>query len=66
MPALNRRQQHIPPTRTATDPEGGTNYTITGTSQILSVPYALHAKSAESVTGGITETDPVFTAWDKV
>ncbi len=35
-----------------------TTYTITGTSQLLSVPYALHAKTAESVTGGITETDP--------
>ena len=43
---------------TKTDPAGGTNYTITGTSQLLSVPYALHAKTAESVTGGITETDP--------
>jgi uncharacterized protein (TIGR02145 family) len=40
----------------AIDPEGGTNYSITGSSQILSVPYALHAKTAESVTGGITET----------
>ena len=50
---------------TKTDPTGGTNYTITGTSQLLSVPYALHAKTAETVTGGITETDPVFTAWDK-
>ena len=29
-----------------TDPAGGTNYTITGTSQLLSVPYALHAKTA--------------------
>ncbi len=29
-----------------------TNYTITGTSQLLSVPYALHAKTAETVTGG--------------
>jgi len=29
------------------------------------VPYALHSKTAETVTGGITETDPVFTAWDK-
>ncbi len=51
--------------KTETDPTGGTNYTITGTSQLLSVPYALHAKTAETVTGGITETDPVFTAWDK-
>jgi uncharacterized protein (TIGR02145 family) len=29
-----------------TDPTGGTNYTITGTSQLLSVPYALYAKTA--------------------
>jgi hypothetical protein len=42
-----------------TDPAGGTNYTITGTSQLLSVPYALHAKTAETV-GEITETDPIF------
>jgi uncharacterized protein (TIGR02145 family) len=35
-----------------------TTYTITGTSQLLSVPYALHAKTAETVTGAITETDP--------
>ena len=46
---------------TSIDPTGGTNYTITGTSQLLSVPYALHAKTAESITGGITETDPVYT-----
>ena len=51
--------------KTETDTAGGTNYTITGTSQLLSVPYAMHAKTAETVTGGITETDPVFTAWDK-
>jgi hypothetical protein len=37
--------------KTETDPTGGTNYTITGTSQLLSVPYALHAKTAESITG---------------
>lgn len=42
-----------------------TTYTITGTSQLLSVPYALHAKTAETVSGGITENDPVFGAWDK-
>ena len=42
------------------DPTGGTSYTITGTSQLMSVPYALHAKTAESVTGTITETDPVY------
>lgn len=37
--------------KTETDPIGGTNYTITGTSQLLSVPYALHAKTAESISG---------------
>lgn len=34
--------------KTETDLAGGTNYTITGTSQLLSVPYALHAKTAEN------------------
>lgn len=48
--------------KTETDPTGGTNYTITGTSQLLSVPYALHAKTAETITGTITETDPIFGA----
>ena len=47
--------------KTETDPSGGTNYTITGTSQLLSVPYALHSKTAESLSGGISETDPLFT-----
>ncbi len=41
--------------KTETDLNGGANYTITGTSQILSVPYALHAKTADSVSGLITE-----------
>ncbi len=41
--------------KTETDPTGGTTYTITGTSQLLSVPYALHAKIAGTVTGGITD-----------
>jgi hypothetical protein len=35
--------------QTETDPTGGTSYTVTGTSQLMSVPYALHAKTAESV-----------------
>lgn len=48
--------------KTETDPTGGASYTITGTSQLLSVPYALHAKTAETVTGGIIENDPVFTS----
>jgi len=42
------------------DPTGETNYAIEGTSQLLSVPYALYAKMADSITGKISETDPVF------
>jgi hypothetical protein len=38
--------------QTETDPDGGANYTINGTSQLLSVPYALHAATAGRVTGG--------------
>jgi uncharacterized protein (TIGR02145 family) len=38
--------------KTETDPTGGTNYTITGTSQLLSVPYALYAKTSGSSTLG--------------
>jgi len=37
--------------KTETDPAGGTNYTVSGTSQLLSVPYALYS-------GNATETDP--------
>jgi hypothetical protein len=48
--------------KTEIDPAGGTAYSITGISQLLSVPYAMHAKSAESITGGITESDPLWLA----
>jgi len=50
--------------KTETDPTGGTSYTITGTTQLMSVPYALHAKTADSITGTVnyTETDPLFGA----
>ena len=37
-----------------TDPAGGTVYSISGTTQLLSVPYALYANSAGSSTGGAT------------
>tara|TARA_B110000967_G_scaffold207774_1_gene257987 strand:- start:1730 stop:2317 length:588 start_codon:yes stop_codon:yes gene_type:complete len=37
--------------KTETDPTGGTSYTITGTSELLSVPYALQATNADN---GIT------------
>ena len=39
---------------TQVDPTGGNNYNVIGVSQLLSVPYALHAKTAESLTGSIT------------
>lgn len=39
--------------KTETDPNGGTNYTITGTSQLLSVPYAIHAETAKKLVGSI-------------
>jgi hypothetical protein len=38
--------------KTATDPSGGTTYTITGTSQIMSVPFAMYAKTSGSSTPG--------------
>ncbi len=44
--------------KTETDPVGGKNYTISGTSQLISVPYAIHAKTVDN----ITETDPEFKA----
>lgn len=40
-----------------TDPMGGTNYTITGTSQLLSVPYALSARTVEELPR------PVYTSF---
>ena len=43
------------------DATGGTSYILMGTSQLLSVPYALHAKIAESA-GSYTENDPVFSS----
>ena len=38
-------------TKIEIDPTGGTTYTIASISELLSVPYALHAKTAESITG---------------
>jgi uncharacterized protein (TIGR02145 family) len=48
--------------QTEIDPSGGTTYSIIGTIELISVPYALYAKTAETIAGGITETDPVFGA----
>lgn len=48
--------------KTEIDPTGGSNYTISGTSQLLSVPYALYAGSSQNkgktsivLTGDITD-----------
>ena len=38
--------------KTETDPLGGSNYAISATSQLLSVPYALYAKTAGNNTPG--------------
>jgi len=37
--------------KSETDPAGGTDYTIVNTSELLSVPYALHATTAENIAG---------------
>ena len=42
--------------KTETDLTGGSTYTISGTSQLMSVPYALHAKVAESVSSPVYST----------
>ncbi len=42
--------------KTETDPTGGTNYTIAGTSELLSVPYALY--SANGTPGPVGATGP--------
>jgi uncharacterized protein (TIGR02145 family) len=38
--------------KTETDPSGGTNYTITGTTELLSVPYAMYAATSGSSMPG--------------
>ena len=46
--------------KTEVDPAGGTDYTISGTSQILSVPVAAYADNAP-----MNGSDNVFDDWDK-
>ena len=46
--------------QTEIDPTGGFNYVISSTTELVSVPYALHANVADSLIGGVNETDPVF------
>ncbi len=45
--------------KTEIDLNGLSNYTITGTSELLSVPFALHAKTADNITGTIIEKEGV-------
>jgi hypothetical protein len=46
--------------QTDIDPAGGTNYVISSTTELISVPFALYANKADSLVGGITEADPIF------
>ena len=50
--------------KTETDPNGGTNYTISGVGQLLSVPYSLYASNSQNpgkstivLTGDITDSE---------
>ncbi|MBR6292589.1 MAG: hypothetical protein IKR33_07295, partial [Bacteroidales bacterium] len=51
--------------RTEVDPTGGYNYSLRTVQQMMSVPYALHAYSVDTVITSYDETDPVFSAWNK-
>ncbi len=44
--------------KTETDLNGGANYTIFGVSQVHSVPYAIHAQTAETVIGSSSSIVP--------
>ena len=57
--------------KTETDPAGGTNYTIAGATQLLSVPYALYAKNSGGGSGltlpySGTSATPTTTAFSVV
>lgn len=43
---------------TQVDVTGGSNYNIIGVTQLLSVPYALHSKTAEKLVGGAANGSP--------
>lgn len=47
--------------KTETDPAGGTSYTVTGTSQLLSVPYALFAGNTSFSGSGTLNFIPKWT-----
>ncbi len=47
--------------RTEIDPTGGSNYTITGVSELLSVPFSLHAKTSHAAE---VLLDNYISIWD--
>ena len=47
--------------KTETDPTGGSSYTITGTSQLLSVPYALYAGKVSTFSYNNLTNKPTLT-----
>jgi trimeric autotransporter adhesin len=51
--------------KTETDPAGGTVYTITGTSQLLSVPYALYSKTSLTTNDAVKLTGDQTISGDK-
>ena len=51
--------------KTETDPTGGTSYTITGTSQLMSVPFAMYSKtSGDGIT--VEQSDAIIENIGKV
>jgi hypothetical protein len=46
--------------KTETDPSGGTSYTISGTSELLSVPYALYSANGGLAPGSDTGNTPYW------
>jgi uncharacterized protein (TIGR02145 family) len=51
------------------DPNGGSSYSVMGTSQFLSVPYALYSKNAENIPGGNSKGDMLYwngTKWEVI
>lgn len=52
--------------KTEIDRTGATNYTISATSQLLSVPYAFHSKTADSLVGGISGSETKIEAGTNV
>jgi hypothetical protein len=51
--------------RTQIDPTGGNNPTLDQTTQLMSVPFAFHANTANQITGTINEADPLFSEWNR-